>query len=234
MKIAICITTRNRPEAFERTFVNWMLRKPINARIFVIDDASDNIYCEADYRFKQRAGIPRAKNKCLELAYKWGAEHIFLSDDDCYPISDNWCTPYIESGINHLCYTFTSGWNGTPSWNSGYREGNFIIHSLGCGCMMYIKRKCLDTVGGFDESFGLGKYEHVDYSRRIHNAGLTPHKFMDVIGSDRLFYSMDKKNEVERSFNESERIELLSKGLSYFNANANSKRYINFLDEYRK
>lgn len=231
MKIAICITTRNRPEAFARTYANWLMHLPADAKIFVVDDCSDKQYVYADFRFSERAGIPKAKNKCFELAYKWGADYIFLSDDDCFPIVDNWFLPYIESGINHLCYTFTSGWEGTPSWSKPIIKNGFNIHTLGCGCMMFFTRKCLDIVGGFDEAFGLGKYEHAEMSRRIHNAGLTPHKFMDVIGSELLFHSMDKHGEVVRTFTNEEQTKLMNEGSTHFWENQKSRKYISFVQD---
>lgn len=228
MKTAICITTRNREKVYEETFSHWLNLSPDDFKIFVVDDCSDIPYAKADFRFEERAGIPKAKNKCLELAYKWGADHIFLSDDDCYPVVDYWYKPYIESGLNHLCFTFTTGFKGTLSWSKGFETDKYIIHSLGCGCMMYFSRLCLDTVGGFDEKFGLGKYEHPDLSRRIHNAGLTPHTFMDVKESNKLFHSMDQHNEIERSFTPDEQNYLLNKGRDYFYSKAQSREYIEF------
>ncbi len=228
MKIAICITTRNRPDAFRRTYEHWLNRIPNNARLFVVDDNSDSVYFNADYRFNKRAGIPKAKNKCLELAFNWGADHIFLSDDDCYPISDKWYIPYIASGVNHLCFTFTSGWNGMPSWKDGRVKGSLVYHILGCGCMMYFTRKCLEVIGGFDETFGLGKYEHTNISRRIFNAGLIDAPFMDVIGSDKLFHSMDQHGEIERSFTDKEQKDLLRENAEYSISKINSSEYIPF------
>ena len=228
MKTALCITTRNRPGAFEKCMKEWLRLIPLDVQIFVVDDASDTIYSNPDYRFEERAGIPRAKNKCLELAYEWGAEHIFLADDDVYPIAHDWHLPYVNSGVNHLCFTFTTGFNGTPSWGAGRIEGNLTIHDLGCGCLMYFTRNCIETVGGFDTAFGLGKYEHVDLSRRIHNAGLTPYKFMDVVGSDKLFHSMDQHSEVERSFSRKEMAYLLRSGSNYFEAQHKSTEFKDF------
>src|SRR5690606_13367573 len=106
----ICITTRNRPEAFHKCWLEWecLALEHQNVETFYVDDASDNIYLEGKnvYRFTERVGIPSAKNKSLELAMDWGADHIFLADDDVYPISTDAITPYIEAGQHHLCYTF--------------------------------------------------------------------------------------------------------------------------------
>lgn len=76
--IAISITTRNRPNAFKTSIKNWERFIPENTKVFIVDDNSDPFYTESDYYFTERAGIPKAKNKSLELAYNSGAEHSTL------------------------------------------------------------------------------------------------------------------------------------------------------------
>ena len=215
--ISICITTRNRLDSFVWLLVKIEQHTKVPYQLIVVDDASEIPYCNADYRFNERAGIPAAKNKCLELA-KY--DHIFLFDDDTYPICDGWYLPYINSGKEHLCYSFLPY----------FKEKNgFKYHTLGNGCMLYVTRKCIDTIGGFDWNYGLGKYEHVDFSRRIHNAGLTESVFMDVIGSDKLLYCMDQKKEIQRSFTSREMTSLLSSGAKRFSKSRLSSEYINFI-----
>jgi len=215
--ISICITTRNRPEAFSDVLFRIKFHTKIPFQLVVVDDASEHPYCDATYRFSERAGIPAAKNKCLELA-KY--DHIFLFDDDTYPICDDWYLPYINSGKHHLCYTFLSEFK---------RNGDFKYHTLGNGCMLYLTRKCIDTIGGFDWDYGLGKYEHVDFSRRIHNAGLTESVFMDVENSHELLYCMDQKKEIQRSFTSREMTSLLSSGAKRFAQNRKSSEFINYV-----
>lgn len=212
--ISICITTRNRLPSFAWLLVKIEQHTKVPYQLVVVDDASEKPYCNASYRFSERAGIPAAKNKCLELA-KY--DHIFLFDDDTYPICDEWYLPYINSGKEHLCYSFL------PYFKA---KNVFSYHTLGNGCMLYVTRKCIDTIGGFDWNYGLGKYEHVDFSRRIHNAGLTESVFMDVIGSGQLLYCMDQKKEIQRSFTSREMTSLLSSGAKRFAQSRKSKEFI--------
>lgn len=214
--ISIAITTRNRREAFQKVICQILLHTSCRYQLIVVDDASDEPYCNADHRFEQRAGIPAAKNKCLELCEH---DHIFLLDDDTYPIADDWWRPYVESEKNHLCYTFLQKYK---------EKDGFTYHQLGNGCMLYLTRKCLDVVGGFDWNFGLGKYEHVNLSRRIFNAGLTEAPFMDVVGSGRLLYCMDQGGEVERSFTAKEMREQLNNGREYHRKKLNSTYYVDY------
>lgn len=215
--ISICITTRNRPEAFKIVLAQIEKHTNCEYQLVIVDDASDIYYCDDSFRFDERVGIPAAKNKCLELA-KY--DHIFLFDDDTYPISDEWYLPYINSGKEHLCYTFLGK----------YKSVNgFKYHTLGNGCMMYVTKKCIDTIGGFDWNYGLGKYEHVDFSRRIHNAGLTEVTFMDVENSHELLRCMDQKREIQRSFTPLEMRTLLNSGERHFQKTRLSKEYISYV-----
>jgi hypothetical protein len=43
--------------------------------------------------------------------------------------------------------------------------------------MQYVTRPVVERVGGFIEAFGYGGHEHVEWSRRIYQAGLTPVMF---------------------------------------------------------
>lgn len=217
---AICISTFNRQEQLRKTLAHVLLNQPANSEIFIVEDFSDNISGIAHYTFKERVGIPSVKNKCFELAYNSGAEHVFLLDDDTYPLLPEAFTRYIYSSYNHLCYTF-------------YKNPMAVLpdckyHYLANGCMMYFKRICLDIVGGFDPVFGLGKYEHVNLSWRIHNAKLTPYQYMDIRDGEGLFYCMDEKNEIERSFHHNLDADLLAINTPLFHKLKTESYYIDF------
>jgi len=223
-KIAICITTRNRPREFWDCAFTWVLIvRKYKAKLFVVNDASDCEYPKGEYYdeflFDERQGIPRAKNKCLELAMDWGAEHIILCDDDVYPISTDALTPYINSPHPHLCYTFLP--------HTRIVDGH-KYHALGNGCMMYIHRSVVEKIGGFDTLLGLGKFEHVQFSHRAHAAGLIPHPFIDVVGSDKLFHSMDEHNEISRTFTQQEQAHLLNVNRSHYYKTRNLTEFISY------
>lgn len=185
MKIGIGITTYNRREVFEKTLFEIKKFAPKNSKIVIIDDGSDVALEVADFRFEVNQGSPVAKNKCFELLED--CDHIFLFDDDIYPVKNNWYKPYIKSKESHLNYTF--------KYNFDVWEKH-KIHDNPNGCMMYFDRKVLDTVGGFDTNFYKYGYWHGNMSCRIYNVGLTSFPFMDVVGSDKLFYSLDEHKEV--------------------------------------
>ncbi|AUX82026.1 galactosyltransferase [Mycobacterium phage Frankie] len=202
--IGIGVTTRNRNTIADETIAKIRRHTP-NAKLVIVDDASDQPYPAATYRFTQRAGIARAKNKCLELLN--GCEHIFLFDDDCYPIADNWFQPYIDSPEPHLMYQFTdlAGGRKLNDVTKVYDDGQHFALSGARGCMIYAHRSVIETVGGLDPEFGGWGWEHPSWSDRIYNAGLTSFRYGDVCGSNKLIHSMDEHLEVKRSVPTEER-----------------------------
>lgn len=200
--IGIGITTHNRNALVRDTLARLRQHTPADAKIVVVDDASEMPVKIKDthvYRFNENVGIATAKNKCLELLSD--CDHIFLFDDDTYPIADDWFKPYVESPEHHMMYLFENWANGTPVGDDSivYSDSQHRAHSHARGCMMYVDKLALATVGGMDVRYGKAMNEHLDWSIRIHNAGLTTFRYMDVADSEQLIYSMDQHQEVRTS-----------------------------------
>lgn len=199
--IGIGITTRNRRKIALITVSEWLRLLPDGAKLVVVDDASDEPFPNA-YRFEQNVGISTAKNKCIELLE--GCEHVFLADDDCYPVVENWYEPYINAKQPHLCFTFNK-----DSVPTGKKEliNNvpLMVNNLVRGCMMYFHKSVFEKTGGFDADYiGYG-WEHISYSNRIYNAGMTSRRYMDVPDSYKIFHSYDYKRKTESSVRLTER-----------------------------
>lgn len=171
-------------------------------------------------------GISQAKNACL--ASLDDCEDIFLFDSDIYPEVYGWEKPYINSGLNHLCFTFSHFKNGRQNGNRTLiKTDNGISQYLtACGCMLYVRDICLRTIGGFDTEFHGYSYEHADFSRRIFNAGLTPHPYMDVANSLELLHSMDYYGEVESSVSPEDRMKYIQHNRPIWESKKNSKEFI--------
>lgn len=190
--IGIGITTKDRGAMARETIRQWRLYTPADIKIVVVDDASAIPVKDATFRFKRSVGIARAKNKCLELLDN--CEHIFLSDDDVYPIAHDWWVPYINSGEKHLSYIFPMVNKTASDIIESTDKINIWSHPR--GCLLYIHYDVLDRVGGMNTNYGKWGYEHKDWSNRIHNAGLTPYPYMDVIDSHKIFKSLDQDGSV--------------------------------------
>ncbi|KFC88020.1 Uncharacterised protein [Hafnia alvei] len=74
-----------------------------------------------------------------------------------------------------------------------YRDNKNVTYTCQRGVMLYYHRSAIEKVGGFDTVYGRGMYEHPDLALRIHNAGLTTWAFADVVGSEKLIYSLDEQ-----------------------------------------
>jgi glycosyltransferase involved in cell wall biosynthesis len=197
-KIGIGLTSHNRPEVFKETLKKIKQFKPKGAKIVVVDDGSTVKIKNADFRFNQAQGIAIAKNKCLELLD--GCDYVFLFDDDIFPKVKDWHLPYIESGLNHMQYTFGNFSNGRKNGRLLVRKDHkFSYWAEPCGCMNFYTREAIEKVGGMDPDYGIWGYEHVGHSMRIHHAGLTPQPFIDVVNSNDLFYSYDFDQTTKRS-----------------------------------
>lgn len=228
MKIGIGCTTHNRNETAKHTIEQIRKYAPSNAKIVVVDDASKIPFEGADFRFNVNVGISNAKNKCFELLDD--CDYIFLFDDDCYPTQWDWHKPYINCGIKHLSFTFENLSNGKQNGNKSLLDhidkfGHTVSFNNPCGCMLFFTKECLETVGGFNPLYKVYGYEHVDLSVRIHNAGLTPNRFMDVTNSLELFHSHDYHSTITSSVG-AMRSAYIRQNLALYNQSQKSKQFI--------
>ena len=181
----------------------------------VVDDASDKPLTGDDdisngsyYRLlrnNHRLGVAMTKNVGITALMDAGCEHLFLADDDVYPQADRWWWPYVESSEPHLSYQWTR--RGSDRWKIEHCDGTHFSVSFPRGVMLYAERRVIDTVGGMDPSHGVWGGEHVEWSQRIHDAGLTSWPFADVVGSGELWHALDQQqgNRFGSSFSVGER-----------------------------
>lgn len=225
MTINIAISVHNRPYTAKHSISQWKKYLPRGAKLFVVDDGSDIPFTGADLRNEKAVGIAACKNQCLSLCE--GSDYVVLADDDVYPTTKDWHLPYINSGINHLCFTFDKFSNGRPNGRRKIKtENGLSIWHEPCGLILFFTRKCLDVVGGMDESYGAWGYEHLQLSRRIYNNGLTSYPYMDVENSLDLFHSEDYFQTVTRSVDPVLRGQLAIVNKRKYQQDMGSKAYI--------
>lgn len=192
-RFGVAITTRNRPAKLAKALERYRRFSPPGTPIIVVDDASDPPAAAADFRFPTNVGISTAKNKCIELLLAAGCEHLFLSDDDSYPVEGaQWWQPYIDSPEPHLFAVFATPTNKSSNIKVLHRTKAHIAYHATRGYFLYFHCSVIDKVGGFDTRFR-NAFEHVELSNRIHAAGLTTWPYQDVNGSQNLIYCEDSK-----------------------------------------
>lgn len=223
-RIGVGITTHNRRETFLTAYEHAKRFLPEGGKLVIVDDASDTPVPEATYRFEKNVGIATGKNKCLELLDD--CEHIFLFDDDSYPVAKDWHIPYIEAGEPHLMLLFKDlKFAKLNDAVDVYQDAKIKALSHPRGCMLYFHRSVLDIAGGMDTGYARWGFEHGDLSNRIYNLGLTTFPYMDVIGSESLIYSGDYEQAVQTTVKWQERRKYLADMTAKYEASKKSKAY---------
>lgn len=143
--------------------------------------------------------IARDKNKLIKQLYALGCDYIVIFDDDCFPIKDGWAEFFIEASekncVNHFVLAN----------DIQFGKGTQLCHDLtghdgGAGCMMFLTRKVIDTVGYMNTEYGKYGWEHLAYSYRIFKAGLAPAFGTVVNGWEEYIYAYDLQKEVKSDF----------------------------------
>lgn len=208
MKIGVGISTTNNRDVLSKSLEYFDRYTPFEVTIFN----------DTKYR-----GVARTKNNLLAILEN--CDHVFLFDDDCYPIAENWWLPYINSGENHLMYQFKLPNKPATDMQEIYRNDKIAAYTHTRGAMLYVTKKVLETVGGLDNRYGLAMYEHTDWTNRIFNAGLTSFRAMDVVGSDKLLYCMDQDGSIESSIDPKIRRHNLIKNKNFYNESKHSVEF---------
>ncbi len=158
-----------------------------------------------------RLGVAVNKNTGLELLMdNTSAKHLFLCDDDTWPLYPQSLNKHIEMaqwGILHSMVMW-----GSHRFEAIREETHAAWASWKWprGVLLYQHRDAVDIVGGMDEKFGPGGHEHVEYSQRMYNALITPDKFCSPVshstrgsmGAGALWHAEDmpRRNEPRHVF----------------------------------
>jgi GT2 family glycosyltransferase len=131
-----------------------------------------NLYVHNDKTFR---GVAYSKNMCLYNLMN--NSYIFLFDDDCYPIHNDWLDYVIDcfdyTGENHFLYLNESHQPLETQKHVGIRT----FKECG-GVFMALTKTALNTIGYMDKEYSGWGFEHAGYSNRIHKSGLTSTPYM--------------------------------------------------------
>lgn len=167
-RVGIAISTHNRHEVLQRALEHHLKHLPAGALVVVVDDGSAIPVTVPDgvmvIRCEESRGIVAAKNASFEALIDAGCEHLFLWDDDAWPVAGGWERPYIESPEPHLAYQFQDFATGQKLNDIAvlYRDGKHVAYTGQRGVMLYYHRSAIEKVGGFDPVYQRGMYEHSD------------------------------------------------------------------------
>lgn len=109
-RIGIAISTHNRAKVLEKTLEQHFKHLPAGVLVVVNDDGAKPAAVVPDgvqlIRHSESQGIVASKNASLLTLAEAGCEHMFLWNDDAWPIADGWHLPYVDSPEPHLAYQF--------------------------------------------------------------------------------------------------------------------------------
>jgi len=176
MRIGLGVTSYKRPQMLQKFLANLYENVTYDYVLHIAQDTDID-----------RQGVAARKNECLRALKD--CDHIFLFDDDCYPIKKGWEEFFIKSGQNHLLFLddkLHKNW-GTASTSSSILD---VYRDCG-GVFMYMTRAAVEKVGAFNEGFKLWGFEHAEYSIRI----LGEHGNYPMLrGTSEYLYSEDYSN----------------------------------------
>jgi len=177
MKIGVGVITYNRPKHLELWLKQYALYKSDSMSLYIADDNKD------------RRGIAYRTNEVIN--HFKDCDHIFIFNDDCFPIKKGWENIYIDTGLNHLLYFRES------SDIEKIKSEDSVDYFTNCGgCLVYITKDVIEKVGYLNKDYSFYGYEHAGYSLRIHKAGLIPHPYLVPTMAGDYIYSLDYDNYV--------------------------------------
>lgn len=144
-------------------------------------------------------GIAATKNRGIAALMDEGCDHLFLADDDVWPTSKNWAQPYVADPEPHLMHCW-----GRSRFISD--DGRYTTWTHPRGVLLYAERRVIEAVGGMRLEFGRWGGEHVEWSQRIHAAGLTKHLYADLaIARNGIWHALDVARSIPSSVSTADR-----------------------------
>lgn len=172
MTIGVAVSTHARPLLLGQALSWWAKRMP---DVLVVNHDRDG------------AGVAPTKNQGLAALMDAGCEHLFLADDDVWPITDGWWEPYTHSTEPHLMHCW-----GERRFVTEEPDTGLTIWSWPRGVLLYVHRKVVEDVGGMRLEFRHAG-EHAEWSTRIHECGWTRHRFADAAAAQHgVWHSEDR------------------------------------------
>lgn len=156
--IGVAISTHARPDTLSKALRAWALHMP---DVLVVTHDVDG------------QGVATTKNRGIAALMDSGCDHLFLADDDVWPVTSDWDRPYVTDPQPHLMHC----WGKSRLLAD---DGHYTTWSHPRGVLLYAERHVIDRVGGMRMDFGRWGGEHVEWSRRIHNAGMTRTRYADL------------------------------------------------------
>lgn len=177
-EVAIVMITRNSAKHLSAAVDAIIKNTRYPYKLIIVEgESTDNTpeLCDHYANMCSNVEIHHIKNRGAIKALNYGLKvsaprDVYLTHDDViHPklYHKDWLAEFVNLTQFDDCGTVTS-LNGTGESGSDYADG-FIWTGT---WSWYIKRSTIDKIGYFDENFGIGNGDDIDYSYRIQQAGL--------------------------------------------------------------
>lgn len=205
-------TTPNRKHLLDE----WL----INFRKHTKEPYHLHIHEDINYR-----GVAYSKNENLKALKD--CDYIFLFDDDCYPIHDEWVNFFVnkmEVPTAHLLYLNDKLHSKILD---GHTNGVYRYDNCG-GVFMALTKHVVNKVGAFGDYSQYG-FEHAGYSQRVHKAKFNYSPYLCAKGTDKYLRALDYEDKIQSSVSDEVKQREIDKNRIKFIEEVNSNNYfVNF------
>lgn len=142
-----------------------------------------HIHDDVNYR-----GVAYSKNENIHALRD--CDYVFLFDDDCWPINDDWIEFFVtkmQVPTAHLLYLNDKM---HTRINTGHDGGIYRYNDCG-GVFMSLTRHIINKVGYMNSEYGQYGFEHAGYSNRIYKAKFNTHPYLCAKSTEKYIKSLD-------------------------------------------
>jgi len=175
-----------------------------------------HIHEDINYR-----GVAYSKNENLKALKD--CDYIFLFDDDCFPIHDDWVNFFVETKQKHLLFMNDDIHGVGRTFNGKV----YYYHNCG-GVFMMLTKEVVSKVGAFG-NYGQYGFEHAGYSYRVYKAGFTYEPYQMAEDTDKYLKALDYEGTIKSSVSDEVKKIQIDKNRIKFIEEVNNKNYfVNF------
>lgn len=142
-------------------------------------------------------GVAGNKNRIFARFLDGSFDHLFLFEDDTFPIKDGWLHWWLDghasTEVQALCWQpldFYGGLSRTRGRSRGFEAISTKVDGMG---LLSATRKAVETIGGMHHAFRDAPYgnEHSEWMTRANAAGLVPFTNCTLRGCEEWIDSLD-------------------------------------------
>lgn len=211
MKIGVAIITKDRNEFVKQVYEFHLINTvPFVSRFIIVDDHSVNPISHKDffdpynasddgivevYRPSNWLGVAGARNYALNVLNE--CDYIFLMDDDLLPKSPDWIPLHVKALSDKFCQIdllihYPNELNTCLSYRNGAIYAGVTASISSTATLFAMTRRCLDILGGFDNTMGYYGHEDTDYYTRARAVGiLPPEGYWTLINTEFYLHAFD-------------------------------------------